>query len=128
MGKVINLKEASKPEFLVKLEKEKESEEFKDFVFGDLKIQCSCGNVEPFVKGVEGIRIELPATNKHDLIIVCSRCQAVLRLFYEEAENIEELKKKKDEEQVLKQTVEGIAGTGGIEDAVVVGDEPNEPR
>lgn len=71
--------------------------EFKDFEFGDLCIACSaCGHEEVFVKGLEGIRIDLPATNKHELVIVCSKCKNKLRLFYKESANIEELRVERD--------------------------------
>ena len=70
---------------------------FEDFEFGDLYIKCSCGHEEPFIKGIEGIRVELPATNKHNLKIVCSKCKHELMLFYKKSENIEELRKIKEE-------------------------------
>ncbi len=70
-------------------------EPFKDFTFGDLYIGCSCGHEEKFIPGIEGIRVELPATNKHNLKIVCSKCKHELSLFYKEAENVAELIAKK---------------------------------
>ena len=72
-----------------------DEEPFKDFLFGDLYIKCSCGHEEKFIPGIEGIRVELPATNKHNLKIVCSKCKHELSLFYKEAGNIAELIAKK---------------------------------
>lgn len=83
-----------------------DEEPFKDFLFGDLYIKCSCGHEEKFIPGIEGIRVELPATNKHNLKIVCSKCKHELSLFYKEAGNIAELiaKKTAEIEQAKKET------------------------
>lgn len=93
----------------VEVEEKKEdiSNQFEDFEFGDLCIACSCGHVEPFIKGIEGIRVDLPATNKHELVIVCSKCKHSLKLFYTKSENVDELKRLKEERlNVLKEEQE----------------------
>ena len=69
------------------------------FEFGDLYIKCSCGHEEKFIPGIEGIQVVLPATNKHNLKIVCSKCKHKLSLFFKESENIEELRKEKEDRQ-----------------------------
>ena len=53
------------------------------FEFGDLYIKCSCGHEEKFIPGIEGIQVVLPATNKHNLKIVCSKCGKATRVGYE---------------------------------------------
>lgn len=95
-------------------------EDFVDFEFGDLYIKCSCGHDEKFIEGIEGIRVELPATNKHNLRIVCSKCKHELMLYYKLSDNVEELREAKIQKkesyekalaEVQKEVQEEIIGT-----------------
>ena len=73
--------------------------EFVDYEFGDLYLKCSCGKEEKLnYSGVEGIRIDLAATNSHEIRLVCSECGHEMVLFFKEAENIEALRKIKAEQ------------------------------
>jgi hypothetical protein len=86
MSKIIDIKTKEEIQETPEIEEAPvDAVEFKDFIYGDLKLECSCGNIDDLIPGIEGLRVELPATNKHELVMVCSKCGHRMRLFYEEA-------------------------------------------
>ena len=82
----------------VTITKEQIEEQLKAFEFGDLHIECgACKHVNTFLKGIEGIRIDMLPNNKQELKLVCANCGNVMRMFYTESENLDELRKQKEE-------------------------------
>lgn len=119
MSKTIDLKTGKEVQETPEVKEETvDAVEFKDFIFGDLKLECSCGNVDDLIPGIEGLRVELPATNKHELTMVCSKCGHKLRLFYEEAKDIDKLKEERARKKEMNDAIqEAIAGVK-TEDAI----------
>ena len=63
----------------------KEEPKIKQFEYGDLTLSCSCGHKGILEKRVQGgIRIMLPATDMHKLVLACPKCGTSICLYYEE--------------------------------------------
>lgn len=73
--------------------------DFKRFEYGDLFIKCSqCNSDLKFKDGIRGgLRIELPTTDKHEIILECAKCKNKLSMYWKESDNIDELRLKDTE-------------------------------
>ena len=69
--------------------------------FGHLTFQCShCGHVEIMQHDVEdGIMITLPATDSHELKLVCSHCNNMMRIFWQKSNKVKEVPEEKEKEE-----------------------------
>ena len=63
-----------------------EQEQVKQFKYAKLLMACSCGHIETLQDHVEGgIRILIPATDKHKFVVGCPKCNTQISLYWEES-------------------------------------------
>jgi len=63
-----------------------EQEQVKQFKYAKLLMACSCGHIETLQDHVEGgIRILIPATDKHRFVVGCPKCNSQISLYWEES-------------------------------------------
>jgi hypothetical protein len=103
-----------------------------DYKFGDLYIQCSCGNDTLEIAGIEGLQITMPATDRDQINLVCPACKHSIKLYFRPAENIEELMLKRDamlnELAKVREQLETKDTEGAEVDSVEVNEEESTER
>ena len=64
------------------------TEEIKRFEYGDMYVECACGHEQMIAEAVPGgVRFDVYTTDKHDVTLMCTKCNSKLRLFFKEAAN-----------------------------------------
>jgi len=80
--------DSNTPESLVEIGDEKQ--DFEKWDYGHLILECfRCGEKKLMDRDVEGgISMYLPTTDKHELRLVCNKCNNSMRMFFTKSDKI----------------------------------------
>lgn len=114
---------------------EKAKEEKPKYIkydYGHLVQQCFvCGQEEVKMKDVSGgIQMFLPVTDKHEMVMTCSRCKSSIRWYWKKSDKIkteEELAKEREEqEKKIKEYSDKVEAAKRDEIAQQIKQKPNK--